>query len=223
MLMLTKKTPKPGLPLRKSPNPSALMHEDLAKGMKEFWSEADPSDCPLAPGLVYESGFMRLDNPSQLLREKLKGRRLVDLGAGNTGSITAMAHLAAALGASEYIAVDAYVNYERAEGLLDNFVGQSYPQMVLRALNDDMLLFLAKLEDGCANVVMNSIDRCMLVAPSHLIAEMYGLELASEIARVVPDGGIAFGVNSPNLERLLRFGFRGKIETPGYIFTKGGQ
>ena len=221
--MLTKKTPKPGLPLRKSPNPSAPLHENLAKAMKKFWSEADPSDCPLAPGLVYETGFMKLDKPSPLLREKLRGRLLLDLGAGNTESITAMAHLAAVLGASGYIAVDAYVDYNRAEGLLDNFVGQSYPGMVLRAFNDDMLLFLAKLEDGCANVVMNSIDRCMLVAPSHFVGEMYGLELASEIARVVPAGGIAFGVNSPNLERLLRFGFRGKIETPGYIFTKGEQ
>lgn len=219
--MLTKKTPKPELKLRDKPHPNMPMLEHLAEQMGAFWGSGRPSDSSLVPGLVYETGFMRLESPSKTLVEKLRGSRLVDLGAGNRDSLTAMAHLAAVLGVKEYIAVDKYVDYSAAEGLLDHFVGESYPEMILRAVNDEILLFLAKLEDGSANIAMNSIDRCMLATTNHLIAEMYGLELAGEIARVVPPGGIAFGVNSPNLERLARYGFAARFENPGFIFIKG--
>lgn len=219
--MLTKKTPKPDLKLRKEPHPNMPMLEHLASEMGAFWGNSRPSDSSLVPGLVYESGFMRLKSPSETLKQRLRGSRLIDLGAGNSESFTAMAHLAAVLGVREYIAVDKYVDYSSAEGLLDDFVGRSYPEMILRAVNEEILLFLAKMEDGSANIAMNSIDRCMLATTNHLVAEMYGLELASEIARVVPEGGIAFGVNSPNLERLALFGFRGRFESPGFIFIKG--
>jgi hypothetical protein len=219
--MLTKKTPKPALEMRKDLHPSRPLLEDLARKMGKFWDDSDPSDCPLVPGLVYQSGFMHIESPSRTLAEKLKGERLIDLGAGNSESFTAMAHLAATLGVKEYIAVDKYVDYSRAEALLDAYVGEGYPEMILRAVNDEILLFLSKMRDESAHIVMNSIDRCMLVCMEHFLDEMYGLELASEIARVVPRGGIAFGVNSPNLERLLRFGFTGRFENPGYIFTKG--
>ncbi len=221
--MLTKRTSKPELELRKSPNKSAAIHESLAQKMKAFWGRDTPSDSPLAPSLVYETGFMRVKEPSETLKKKLAGGRLIDLGAGNVESLTAMAHLAAVLGVSEYIAVDGYVDYRGAEGLLDAFVGESYPEITIRAFNEDILLFLSKMRAGSAHIVMNSIDRCMLIAPDAFVGEMYGLELASEMARVVPPNGIAFGVNSPNLERLLRFGFMGVYENPGYIFTKVGE
>ncbi len=219
--MLTKQTPKPELKMRGKPHPNMPMLEHLAGEMKKFWGGFSPSDCPLVPGLVYQTGFMKLKSPSKTLAEKLNGKRLVDLGAGNSESFTAMAHLAAKLGVSEYIAVDGYVDYSRAEELLDTFVGESYPGMVLRAVNDDILLFLAKMEDNSANIAMISIDRCMLATRDHFLEEMYGLELAGEIARVVPPGGIAFGVNSPNLERLAQYGFTARFENPGFIFMKG--
>jgi hypothetical protein len=219
--MLTKKTFKPALEMRNKPPSQLPMLEHLAERMGEFWGAGRPSDCALAPGLVYESGFMRVKQPSRLLSEKLNGKRLIDLGAGNIESLTAMAHLAAVLGVSEYIAVEKYIDYGRAEGLIEAFMGDSYPQIVFRAFNDDMLLFLTKMKDGSANIVMNSVDRSILVPPNHLIGEMYGLELASEIARVVPAGGIAFGVNSPTLERLAQFGFKGVYENPGLICIKG--
>jgi hypothetical protein len=218
--MLTARTFRPALPLRRVPEGEMSKKQRLAKELRGFWKYLKPSQCPLAPSLVYGRGFMNYEQPSDTLKERLRGRALVDLGAGRDVSFTAMAHFAAAIRASAYVAVDEYADYARAESLLYDFVNRTFPDIALWTINQDLLIFITEMETESANIVMNGIDNCMLNGP-HWATGFYRMYLTAEIARVVPKGGVAFGMNSPDLHGLVHYGFQERFENPGYVFTKG--
>jgi len=186
------------------------MHEfrRLSRLMGQAWTTMLPSDSPAVSDMLSgRLGFLSLDNPSPILREKLKGSRLIDLGAGGIDSILSMAHLAAALGAKEYVAVDKYRNYDNAMPALEDFIHPTYPGIRLSAVTEDMLVFLGQQPDGSAAVCINGIDSDILRSDDKITQELYLHELMSEVSRVVPLQGIAFGIHSPYLGRLADFGF----------------
>ncbi len=206
--MVTFKGPKPAMQRRKVPEGKARAIAETAKYLSDYWGSFKPSSCELAPDVVYDTEmFFSLKNPSPVLREALEGRRLIDLGAGNTNSILSMAHLAATLGVSEYVAVDQYVDYTNAEEVMEKMINSKFPEIVLRAINEDMLKFLLFQPDQSANVCINSVDRSILASNVRLATDIYMSDIAQELMRVVPKHGVAFGLNSPALEMLPDFGF----------------
>ncbi len=206
--MVTDKGPKPVMQRRKVPDDKVRAVAETAKQLSDYWGSFKPSSCELAPEVVYETSmFFSLKNPHPALREALRGKRLVDLGAGSINSILSMAHLAASLGASEYVAVDLYVDYTTAEGVMKSMIQAKFPNISLRAIDEDMLMFLLFQQDQSANVCINSIDHSILASNVRLATEIYMSDIAQELMRVVPKDGVAFGLNSPALDMLPDFGF----------------
>lgn len=218
--MLTNRPPKPALGRRAVSRHEKRKFDRLAAELEKFWGNGSPSGKPLAPEVIYGSGFFSMEDPSDVLKQRLKGAVLIDLGAGSAGSFLAMAHFAAAYGVREYIAVDRYADYSSAERGMEQFVHQKYPETVFRAVNDDMLRFIGHQPDESASVCMVSIDSAILASKERFATEEYMQEIAMQIARVVPLDGVAFGANSPALFGLESFGFKGSFENPGYIFTR---
>ncbi|MBU0527769.1 hypothetical protein KKE92_04770 [Candidatus Micrarchaeota archaeon] len=206
--MVTFKGPKPAMQRREVPEGKARAIVETAKHLSDYWGSFKPSSYELAPDVVYDTSmFFSLENPSPVLGEALKGRRLIDIGAGNSNSFLSMAHLAATLGVSEYVAVDRYVDYTNAEEVMEKMINPKFPDILLRAINEDMLQFLFFQPDQSANVCMNSVDRSILASNVRLATDIYMSDIAQELMRVVPSHGVAFGLNAPALDMLPDFGF----------------
>ncbi len=221
--MVTRKGCDAGPLMRRELSPAKRHHYDvLADSIAELWSSDKPPKAPssysLAYPAVYESSprtsFICIHGPSDILKNELRGGVLIDLGAGRHESYLTMAHLMASLGAREYIAVDAYTISLKAEDRMSGYVRDECPDadIVLRAVRDDMLRFLAYLPTGSAHVCMNAIDQSQLITLDPIAQDMYAIELAEQIARVVPLEGVAFGLNSPFLGRLPDYGFEQVLE-----------
>jgi len=206
--MVTLKGPKPAMQRRDVPEDKIRAIASTARHLSDYWGSFKPSSRQLAPEVVYDTSmFFSLKNPSPALREALKGKRLVDIGAGKSTSFLSMAHLAAILGASEYVAVDKYVDYTNAEEIMEKVINSKFPDIVLRAINEDMLEFLLFQPDQSANICMNSVDESILASNIRFATEIYMSDIAQELMRVVPKDGVAFGLNSPALDMLPDFGF----------------
>jgi hypothetical protein len=74
-------------------------------------------------------------------------------------------------------------------------------------IKKDMLEYAIASKDGSANVVMNGIDQSIITS------EDYAKALMAEVARLVPEGGVAMGFNSPFLSFLEKYGFE-EIKVP---------
>jgi len=123
------------------------------------------------------------------LREKLKGKWLLDLGSGSGG----MKDVARILGVSRYIGVDKYPGRkESGSGYKDIVLKESANGSTIEVAvaSGDMLQFIARLPSESVNITINGID------VSIINDESYYKALATEIARVTPSGGIVFGVNA---------------------------
>ncbi len=118
--------------------------KELARKMREAWKYHAPSSCSTATSMVYGMGFMAIEKPSPLLKSGLAGKRLLDLGAGDSVSYIPMAHFAAVLSASEYVAIDRYNDYRLAEETMHSFIGGRYPGTKFKAVNEDMLVYLSE-------------------------------------------------------------------------------
>ncbi|HSB47123.1 MAG TPA: hypothetical protein VLD37_03850 [Candidatus Bilamarchaeum sp.] len=160
----------------------------LADEMASAWKCHKPPSTPLASNPLHGSGLLDIIRDSCTVRGALGGRMLIDLGAGHPWM---MAVFARSHGVREYVAVDSHFGYS---GLIE------IPGVSL--INSDMLRFMAYMPDSSANVCMNAIDGAVLRHPETVIAKMYTLRLMQEIARVVPEGGMAFGFSSPCLNGL---------------------
>jgi len=181
-------------PRREVPFDKKANVELLVDIMNRTWDDGIPPQTEMARHTVSEVGFYCLKERSLFLENALSGRRLTDLGAGDPVS---MAHFSLTYGASEYVAVDGYRDYT-GNGLT-GIKG-------IRLVNADMLSYIFGQPDESTNVVMNAIDACILRCPNAVITAGYYAYLAENIARVVPPGGIAFGMMSPVLEELAGFG-----------------
>lgn len=209
---------------RKSSHPRNMgMLREVAKRMAETWQKRWPPDTEVSQSLVYDIGFMRLDKLALVLKEELPGKRLIDLGAGNPSSYIAMAHFAASLGVSEYVAVDLYQDYSRAASAMEHFIHPDYPDVRLSAEREDMLLYLARQPDCSSNICINGIDDAILRHRDVSLKRMYVHSLVAEMARVVPENGLVFGINSPCIGKLAEFGFKQALSdlvTMDYELTK---
>ncbi|HSB47124.1 MAG TPA: hypothetical protein VLD37_03855 [Candidatus Bilamarchaeum sp.] len=165
----------------------------LARRMRETWDSCGHPDGPVAGNAVRGRGFLSLGRKSVMISRALEGRRLTDLGAAEPSG---MLEFARAYGASEYVGVDSFFDYS----------GRSLPGRA-KLVNDDLLRYLFSQDDGSSNIVMNAIDGVVLMNPDRVIEETYSQLLLMQIARVIPPGGIAFGLLSPVLRGLGAYGF----------------
>ncbi|MEW6721845.1 MAG: hypothetical protein AB1324_01130 [Candidatus Micrarchaeota archaeon] len=186
---------------RSVPEEDRLLIENIVKHMERYWENGRVPTAELACHAVYDYSFFMIQRRSRFMREALEGRMLTDLGAGNPES---MAYLASEYDASEYVGVDRYHDYSK-NGLCD-IAG-------VTLVNRDMLLHLADRPDDSTNVSMLAIDDAVLRGPLACIEDAYVDLLVMQIARVVPPGGVAFGVMSPLLHQLSGWGFERVKET----------
>lgn len=119
--------------------------------------------------------------------------------------LTPIQLLAETMGASGYVAVERFFlsddsgvySTDPEKNLLDRVDDRLLrmpEQMRMALVQADMLDFLSRLPDGSANICINAID-CFVI-PS----DSYHRALSTEISRVVPAGGVAFGINAQCLE-----------------------
>jgi hypothetical protein len=205
----------------REPTPELLRRIDaLAEGMAAFWGKHKPSSLSITEYYDFGSGMLDIGNPPPALLKPLRGSRLIDLGAGGPGSYMPMSHFAAVARVSEFLIVDRYQDYSGAIKAMGEFVRSGYPDIAFGAFEDDMLRHLARQPDSSANICMNAIDTNMLGCRDKNVQDEYIRELLAQISRVVPDGGVAFGLSSPLLHNLVRLGFKAISEPPGIILAK---
>ena len=176
--------------------------EGLIGGVKSDWKHGPPS----ARMASLAADAMRyFESTGVRITESLAGRPLIDLGAGNPW---VMMIFAARCGASTYIAVDRYHDYS----------GLMMPGASL--VNEDMLRFLTHQPDGFANISMNAIDEVVLMDDRGSVHSAYASRLMAEAARVVPSGGIAFGIGTPFLRILGSAEFEQLELSPNSMVTE---
>ena len=130
-----------------------------------------------------EEGKKETERALSFLKEKLKGKVLVDLGSGIDNSIF---RLAIATDPSVFIGVDKFAGRDLSH--LSEEGG-----MQAAGAKSDMLDFISRMPDNSANVTINGIDMNIIGE------EKYHEALIREIIRVLPAGGIVFGRNSGSL------------------------
>jgi len=179
---------------RKVPESEGLVINELAEHMHESW-RVGRAFSALADKFIYGHTFMGIKNLPKFFSEVLGDSILLDLGAGDPKP---MVDFALCCDVKLYLAVDLYCPY----GDMDF----KDPRIVLE--NDDMLRYVAKMPDNSANVFLGAIDDIVLMNPKSIEVELsYRSLLLNQICRVVPPGGIVFGVNSHIFSRLEQMGF----------------
>jgi hypothetical protein len=180
----------------------------LVEGMAHAWKIRPPPSATIAAFASRAFSDPRSPFARAFMSKHLCGIPLIDLGAADP---LAMAEFAHAHGARGYIAVDRFYDYS---GM------QAPPGAEL--INEDMLRFVSYRPDSSANVCMNAIDEIVLMSPDGAVEAAYVLRLMGEIARVVPPGGLAFGLSSPHLHLLENAGFERIMDISGESVTDAG-
>ncbi len=180
----------------------------LAEGMARAWKTQPPPSAQIAQFASHAFSGKLVPEARGLMSERLRGRPLLDLGAADPA---AMMEFASMNGASRYTAVDRYYDYS----------GMARPGFA-ELVNDDMLRFVSYQPDGSANVCMNAIDDIVLMSPIEVVELSYIHRLFQEIARVVPPGGMAFGLGSPHLHLLENAGFTRARDVNGESVNEAG-
>ena len=176
--------------------------------MERSWRGRRPLTAELA-NKALNCTFLSINKESSLFRSALQGRRLSDLGAGNPHAMMLFADY---YGAREYVGVDASRDYSMLEGILVN----------TRFERVDMLRFLGDQEDCSSNIVMNNIDRAVLSMDDRELERAYSILMLHQIARVVPPGGIAFGIGTDLLHGLAHYRFLRMEHTGAYSVSDAG-
>lgn len=146
----------------------------------------------LIASLERDRGFRNLDDPhsdsmwrrvnemelNSYFADQFKGRVAVDLGGGFIGRNNTRRRLMEA-GASGYVSVDRYHSAKGEPNGTDDI-----------SIAGDMLEFVAGMQPGSANIVLNGIDSSIIPNTE------YNEALNQEIARVIKGGGIVLGCNS---------------------------
>lgn len=153
------------------------------------------------------SYFESLSGQKQVFFEPLLvGRPLTDLGCGT--SIT-MAKFAYGCGVTEYVGVDKYNRYNtREEPELAARIREENRErgsdFNIRYVAGDMLVYLASLPSDSTNLTLNGIDLNTVSEYPAVYADEYKDELVRQIERVVPEGGVVFGIDSDFFGRLIK-------------------
>ncbi|MEI8270847.1 MAG: hypothetical protein WCG45_05785, partial [bacterium] len=132
--------------------------------------------------IYLKSGFN--EETSSLLKSRVKDQTLVDLGSGE--EIFSILPWLKEAGISEFVGVDKFPNKDLSwyqDKIKQNDLNGNY-------FKDDMLLFLAKLPDESANVMINGIDHTIISNNE------YWEKLKQEIRRVIPKYGVVLGYSS---------------------------
>jgi hypothetical protein len=194
------RTKKPGtlreFPKRELPFDEKGLVDFLVKETGDYWGHMKPSAAQLANFAIEGGTFLSLHARAPFLDSTLSGSRLTDLGAGDSRGMEAFS---AVYDVREYVAVDRYCPYP-------------WSSERIRYVNADMLQYLAEQLDGSTNVCMNAMDN--LRHGNQTILASYVEMLLRQIARAIPPGGIAFGIQTPILQGLANFGFS-RIEELG--------
>lgn len=193
--MFFHRTPKGGSKAREVPMDEKANVSLLVEEYSKMWGSGKPPQTRIAHDAIRDSSFFSMNRDSETLRMLLAGKRLTDLGAGDPipAAVFAMHY-----GVSEYVGVDGYQDYKNS-GL--------WCLKDVRLVTRDMLEHLSNEPDASSNIMMNAIDGAVLRGPSRTLELAYSALLLRNIARVVPPGGIAFGIMSPILEGLSECGF----------------
>ncbi len=121
----------------------------------------------------------------------LKDKVIVDLGASENWG--AMHRIAIMMGAREYVAVDPFwpsVKNSLFKKKIEVLRVIPNPVCPAKLVRTDALTYLKQLPDNSCNIALNGIDRMIISSAS------YQCSLARETERVVPSGGLAFGILS---------------------------
>jgi hypothetical protein len=176
----------------------------------------------------------------QLVNDRLKDRRLIDLGSGQDASLWVPA-VASRAGASDYIGVEKYhfplFDYQREDGSYGSFrdsreipngqkavgdtlrkvFGEELKDIDFQFVREDGLKFLAQQDKDSANIVINGVDE-NVIPPWRARNKQYLKRMIEEIDRVVGPDGVVMSYNSPFLSGLLDKGYevrefeRGKLK-----------
>jgi hypothetical protein len=138
--------------------------------------------------------ILRGENEQNLMKAKLVGGTLIDLGGGIASHMRA---LVKQFEASEYINVD-HNPAQPSDPLRPTTDEQDEALRVLQ-VNSDMLKFLARMRDASAQFTINGIDE-FIIGDSE-----YHQALARELVRATKQGGLIFGVNSMVYHHLKPF------------------
>ncbi len=137
--------------------------------------------------------YLEKKEESKLIEDKVNGKVVVDLGAGN--SLDRVSPFFAEMGVKEFVAVDKFFQRSDMEReylnlILDSLRDKFKTQRVsFDYFKDDMLVFLSKLPDKSANFILNGLDY-------DIIGHDYWNKLSEELYRTTYDGGIIMGTNS---------------------------
>lgn len=132
----------------------------------------------------------------EYLTDKLNSGILIDVGGGGGEYI---AELAKKSGVSKYINVDLYSKRNSTDPFNGKIINRNYRRLSdeekVRQMDDiqvdsDMLDFVSRLPDNCANFAVNGIDTYVIDS------NKYRDVLFNEIVRATKVGGIIFGIES---------------------------
>ncbi len=143
--------------------------------------------------VFFIDSYLENEEERTLIEDKVKGKIIVDLGAGN--SLDRVSPYFAEMGAKEFVAVDKFfqkddVNRDSLNTILESLRDKFKTQGTnVDYFQDDMLVFLSKLPDKSANFVLNGLD-------DNIISYNYWNKLAEELYRTTYDGGVVMGTNS---------------------------
>lgn len=134
----------------------------------------------------------------------LTGKPLTDLGCGTS---VVMAEFAYKCGVPEYVGVDKYNIYHTREApeLVARIVSKNADRgtdFTIRYVRDDLLIYLSSLPPESTNLTFNGVNLDTRWEHSPFPVDEYKDELLRQIDRVVPEGGVVFGISSRFMEGL---------------------
>jgi|GEM_PF-3137278 len=168
--------------------------------------------------LHYEAWKSIFDESFTIFQEKLKGSTLIDLGCGGVSSLRNSYTFARLFECKKYVGVDKKFQSDGETLNIDELKDKMYTQKnkYFNTLCEDKLLpkneliekemldFISSYTER-SNVMVNGIDG--YIKP---FSKEYDKKLIEHIARLVPQGGIVFGVNNSFLGDLINQGFEYK-------------
>lgn len=152
----------------------------------------------------------------EILRQRLRGSVLIDLGGGIWDSIQ---NLARSHGVQTYIKIDRYLSKEEHPHPLTLMKDEENGEMRTIIINGDMLRFISALPTGHFHFTVNGIDRFVIQAQG------YHEALADELTRIVTGDSMIFGKQSYIFAELRQFPALHQIQSERnfphpFIFSK---
>jgi len=139
---------------------------------------------------------------SRIILNSLKGSPLIDLGGGTN---SALSRFAITAGATQYLNVEIAAGPKEPTTpiwLPDHGPSDLMPAAILAA---DILDVLWRLPADSCNVAINAIDSFVIpLLASRQSGAGYPELLVKHLERIVPPGGVVFGISSDVFDHLLK-------------------